>query len=138
MATQDMPKKLMELQQAMQMETAEIKKIEQEYQKVVQNKRSLTEKKSENEMVLTEFNLIADEAGATIYKLVGPILAKQDISEAKVNVKTRLEYIIKEIDRMDHLENEFIGKVEDKRKTIAKLQNTFTAEVRAMQQAQAN
>lgn len=87
-------------------------------------------------MVLSEFNLIADEASATIYKLVGPILAKQDMSEAKVNVKTRLDYIIKEIDRMDHLENEFIGKVEDKRKTIAKLQNTFTAEVRAMQQAQ--
>lgn len=31
MASQEMPKKLMELQQAMQMETAEIKKIEQEY-----------------------------------------------------------------------------------------------------------
>ena len=103
------------------METAEIKKIEQEYQKVVQNKRSLTEKKSENEMVLSELNLIKDEESGTVYKLVGPILAKQDTVEAKTNVKTRLDYITKEVDRMDHLENEFIGKVEDKRKMIAKL-----------------
>ena len=119
----ELPKQLADLQTAMQMETAEIKKIEQEYQKVVQNKRNLTEKKNENEMVLSEFNLIKEEDSATIYKLVGPILAKQDFGEAKANVKTRLDYIIKEVDRMDHLESEFVGKVEDKRKTIGKLQN---------------
>lgn len=56
-------------------------------------------------------------------------MAKQDFAEAKNNVKTRLDYITKEIDRMDHLENEFMGKVEDKRKTIQKLQNMFKAEV---------
>ena len=75
----------------------------------------MTEKRSENEMVMQEFNII-DEDSATVYKLVGPVLAKQDLSEAKVNVKTRLDYITKEIDRMDHLEKEFTGKVEDKKK----------------------
>lgn len=88
---------------------------------MVQGKRSLTEKKSENEMVLQEFNLVKEGEGAQIYKLVGPILAAQDLSEAKTNVKTRLEYMTKEIDRMDHLENEFLAKVEDKKKTIQKL-----------------
>jgi prefoldin beta subunit len=34
----------------------------------------LIEKKSENEMVLQEFNLMADDAA--VYKLVGPVLAK--------------------------------------------------------------
>lgn len=57
------------------MEAGEIKKIEQEYSKVVNGKRSLVEKKSENEMVLMELNLVKDDS-ATIYKLVGPILAK--------------------------------------------------------------
>ena len=42
----------MAIQQQMQTEADEIKKIEKEYQKVVQGKRSLVEKKSENEMVL--------------------------------------------------------------------------------------
>ena len=54
----------------------EIRKIEQEYNKVVQGKRSMTEKKNENEMVMQEFNLIENEESATVYKLVGPVLAK--------------------------------------------------------------
>ena len=58
----------------------------------------------------------------TVYKLVGPVLAKQDFDEAKTNVKTRLDFIQKEIDRMDHLEKEFIGKCEDLRKGILQYQ----------------
>ena len=119
---QVLPQKLMDIQRQIEAEAAEIKKIEQEYSKVVAGKRSLVDKKTENEMVLQELNLVT-ESEATIYKLVGPILAKQDLAEAKTNVKTRLDYITKEVDRMDHLENEFNGKVEDKRKTIMRLNN---------------
>ena len=119
---QVLPQKLMEIQRQIEAEAAEIKKIEQEYTKVVNGKRSLVDKKTENEMVLQELNLVTDSE-ATVYKLVGPILAKQDLAEAKTNVKTRLDYISKEVDRMDHLENEFNGKVEDKRKTIMRLNN---------------
>lgn len=68
-------------------------------------KQSLIEKKSENEMVLEEFNFM--DSGATIYKLVGPVLAKQDIGEAKTNVSKRVEFIEKEIKRMDALEADF-------------------------------
>ena len=64
---------------------------------------------------------MVSEDSATVYKLVGPVMAKQDLSEAKTNVRTRLEYIGKEVDRMDHLENEFNGKVADKRKNIMSL-----------------
>ena len=53
---------------------AEIKKIESEFTKVAGAKQSLAEKKNENEMVLNEFNLL--EPNASIYKLVGPVLAK--------------------------------------------------------------
>ena len=59
---------------------------------------------------------------------MGPILAKQDLAEAKTNVKTRLDYISKECDRMEHLENEFKGTAEDKRKNIIRLQNELRAE----------
>jgi prefoldin beta subunit len=65
-------------------------------------KQSLVEKKSENEMVLQEFNLMSGDA--SVYKLVGPVLAKQDSNEAKTNVEKRIEYITKEIERMDKLE----------------------------------
>ena len=70
-----------------------------EYQKVFGAKQSLVEKKSENEMVLSEFNALED--GASVFKLVGPVLAKQDLNESKANVQKRIEYISKEIARMD-------------------------------------
>ena len=80
-----MPQKLVDLQRVIEAEAAEIKKIEVEYQKVQVGKRSLAEKKSENEMVFSELNMVSEDA-ATVYKLVGPILAKQDLAEAKTNV----------------------------------------------------
>ena len=42
----------------------------------MQGKKSLSEKKSENEMVMQEMNLLEKEKNVTIYKLVGPVLAK--------------------------------------------------------------
>lgn len=56
-------------------------------------------------MVLTEFGLL--ESSANIYKLVGPILAKQDKGEASSNVSKRIEFITKEIARMEQLETDF-------------------------------
>jgi prefoldin beta subunit len=42
-----------------------------------------------------EFAGLDDEAN--IYKLVGPVLLKQDTAEAKSTVDSRLEYIEKEM-----------------------------------------
>ncbi len=84
----------------------------------------MVEKKSENEMVLAEFNLMSDEAA--VYKLVGPILAKQDVAESKTNVEKRIEYITKEIERMD--------KLEEKRANIQKLQEDMRREIMKEQQ----
>lgn len=94
-----------------------------EYTKVFNARQNLIEKKNENEMVLSEFNLM--DADAAVFKLVGPILAKQDISEAKNNVEKRIEFITKEIDRMDKLELDFQAKVEEKKKNIMKQQEDF-------------
>ena len=44
------------------------------------------------------------------------------------NVKTRLDFMKKEIGRLDDLEKEFLGKVEDKRKNIMALQKRFQSE----------
>ena len=41
----------------------------------------MSEKKNENDMVLQEFKMLVDDAN--VYKLVGPILAKQDLDECK-------------------------------------------------------
>jgi prefoldin beta subunit len=44
----------------------------------------MAEKKNENDMVLQEFKMLDDDA--KVYKLVGPILALQDLEECKSNV----------------------------------------------------
>ena len=94
----------------------------------------MVEKKQENDSVMAELNMLQDGDTFTVYKLVGPILAKQDLAEAKTNVKTRLGYIGKEVDRMEHLENEFKGTAEDKRKNIIRLQNELRMEAQKLQQ----
>ena len=83
-------------------------------------------------MVLSEFNLLSPDA--SIFKLVGPILAKQDIGESKANVQKRVEYIAKEIQRMDQLETDFQSKVEERRKDIMKLQEEYKKIIMLAQQ----
>ena len=122
----------MEIQRKLETDVTEIKKIEAEYTKVFAAKQSLVEKKSENEMVLAEFNLMS--ADASVYKLVGPVLAKQDVAESKTNVEKRIEYITKEIERMDKLEQDFQSKVEERRANIQKLQEDMRREIMKEQQ----
>ena len=95
----------------------------------MENKNALANKQSENEAVLQEFNLNEkDKDTISIYKLIGPVLAKQEYSEAVTNVKTRLDFMKKEVGRLDDLEKEFQGKCADKQKNIMTLQKRFQSE----------
>ena len=42
-----------------------------------------------------ELDLVGDDA--VVYKLIGPVLVKQDLADAKQTVEKRLEYIRKEM-----------------------------------------
>ena len=94
-----------------------------EFRKVVVNKQKMQEQKSENEMVMAEFKMLNDDAN--VFKLVGPILAKQGLGECKENVEKRLEFIEKEIVRLNALETDFQAKITDKSANIKKLQSDF-------------
>jgi len=95
----------------------------------------MIEKKNENEAVLTEFKLL--EGSNDVYKLVGPILAKQEIGDCTNNVEKRIEWISKEIARLETLEADFQGKVTSKTALIKKMQADFQGIVQQAQQAQA-
>lgn len=69
------------------------------------NKQRMGEKKSENEMVMAEFKMLDEDAN--VFKMVGPILAKQSVAECKDTVQQRISFIDKEIARLETLENEF-------------------------------
>ena len=74
-------------------------------------------------MVLTEFKELKEEN--VVYKLVGPILAKQELSECRSNVEKRVEFIDKEIARQDALEVDFQEKITDRTNKIKKMQADF-------------
>ena len=65
--------------------------LETELQANVEARKTFTQQATENEMVLEELKSL--EAGANVYKLIGPMLAKQDVVEATSNVTKRLEFI---------------------------------------------
>ncbi|KAB5561167.1 hypothetical protein DKX38_006124 [Salix brachista] len=46
-----------------------------------------------------ELDLLNDDAN--VYKLIGPVLVKQDLAEANANVRKRIDYISAELKRLD-------------------------------------
>jgi prefoldin beta subunit len=60
-----------------------------------------------------------------VYKLVGPALIPQNLEDAKGNVDKRLEFINKEIARLDKLKADFLKKNEEKQEKLMKLQREF-------------
>ena len=85
-------------------------------------------------MVMAEFKMLDDDAN--VFKMVGPILAKQSLFECKDLVQQRIAFIDKEIARLETLENEFNGKSTDKTNAVKKLQADFQKIVIQAQQAQ--
>ena len=52
----------------------------------------------ENEMVLKELDLLEEDA--QVFKLIGPVLVKQELVEVKTNVSKRIEFIKNDISRL--------------------------------------
>lgn len=46
-------------------------------------------------LYLQELDLLEEDAN--VYKLIGPVLVKQDLAEANANVRKRIEYISAEL-----------------------------------------
>lgn len=75
---------------------------------------------SENEQVQKEFASLGPNN--QIYKLVGPILVKQDQGEANANVEKRIEFIHGEIKRVETQLSDLSKKSEEKKSEIVQLQ----------------
>uniref|UniRef100_A0A0E0CIH7 Prefoldin subunit 6 n=1 Tax=Oryza meridionalis TaxID=40149 RepID=A0A0E0CIH7_9ORYZ len=68
-------------------------------------------------LALSELELVNDEAN--VYKLIGPVLVKQDLAEAKANVKKRIEYISAELKRMDRALKDLEEKQNSKKESVS-------------------
>ncbi len=65
--------------------------IQEELSKLRNDQQLLMQQQSENEMVKQELALLDDSA--QVYKMIGPVLMKNDTDDAKQTVDQRLELI---------------------------------------------
>ncbi|KAI0121783.1 Prefoldin beta-like protein [Daldinia grandis] len=109
-----------EVQVRLQGLSEEFTKLQQELQTAVQSRQKLEAQKQENTNVQKEFERLKD--GENIYKLVGPVLLKQDKIEAESTVNGRLEFISKELERTEDQIKELQEKIEKKKGEIIQAQ----------------
>lgn len=100
-----------------------INEIQQEIQRTNMARSKLHVQLSENEIVLVELNHVrVTETHGSVYKLVGPMLVKQDLDEAKANVQKRIEFIRGELKRLDAKAAEDQAKIAAQNKRLMDLQ----------------
>ena len=85
--------------------------------------RQLTSQKAENESVKKEFQIL--EPAGVIWKLVGPIMVKQDRDDAAANVDKRIEFIAGDIAKAEEVIKVLEEEFETKRGELLKLQESL-------------
>ncbi|XP_047441186.1 prefoldin subunit 6 [Mugil cephalus] len=106
------------------------KKFELELEKYTVLQKDVTKSMSARQKLetqLTENNIVKEEldlldSSNTVYKLIGPVLVKQDPDEAKATVAKRLEYINGEIQRYETLLKDMEKKSDQHREVLCSLQ----------------
>eukprot|EP00126_Sphaerothecum_destruens_P008825 Sdes_comp20357_c3_seq1m14143 len=111
------------MEKNLELEINKFKDLQKEYQKLVSAKSQYEAQLNENQMVLDELNLL--EPKDVAFKLVGPVLVKQELTEAQQNVKKRIEYIQSESNRVDKCMKESETKQEATKNTVLKLQKEY-------------
>ncbi|CAO3612395.1 unnamed protein product [Cunninghamella echinulata] len=104
-------------------ESKAFQELQKELTKVIEARQRLNSQQQENEQVSKEFEKLNEEAN--IYKLIGPVLVKQDKPEATSNVKNRLDLISSEIKRVEGQLKELTEKSEKKKSEIGQLQMQY-------------
>ncbi|QHN76669.1 Prefoldin subunit [Arachis hypogaea] len=109
-----------DLQRELENKTNDLSKLQKDIAKNHQVRKKYTVQLGENELVLKELDLLNEDAN--VYKLIGPVLVKQDLAEANSNVRKRIEYITAELKRLDATVQDLEEKQNSKKDAILKLQ----------------
>ncbi|MCL7029294.1 hypothetical protein MKW94_021452 [Papaver nudicaule] len=111
---------LRELQRDLENKANDLSKLQKDIAKNHQVRKKYTIQLGENELVLKELDLLNEDAN--VFKLIGPVLVKQDMAEANANVRKRIEYISAELKRLDRTVQDLEEKQNSKKESIYKLQ----------------
>ncbi|XP_051716278.1 prefoldin subunit 6 [Ctenopharyngodon idella] len=111
------------IQKKLQSELEKYQQLQKDVSKSMSARQKLEAQLTENNIVKEELALL--DSQNTVYKLIGPVLVKQDLDEAKATVGKRLEYINGEIQRYETLLKEMEKKSEQHREVLSSLQQEF-------------
>mmetsp|Transcript_12543 Transcript_12543/g.18958 ORF Transcript_12543/g.18958 Transcript_12543/m.18958 type:complete len:127 (-) Transcript_12543:36-416(-) len=102
----------------------EVQNTQSSLQSTMETLSSLRSAFNENSIVLSEFKLLDNDPSATVYKLVGCVLVKQDRKESLQTVEKRISYLTQQIKETE--------------KRAATLQQTLRQQRSVLQQTQAS
>lgn len=111
------------IQSKLKAELEKYTQMQKDVSKSMSARQKLETQLTENNIVKEELDLL--DSTNTVYKLIGPVLVKQDLDEAKATVTKRLEYINGEIQRYETLLKEMEKKSEQHREVLTGLQQEF-------------
>lgn len=114
-----------QIQKKLQIELDSFKSSQKEYSKLVQQRQLLDGQLNENQNVLEEMNKLTEDKN-TVYKLIGPILVKQSLTESKQNVSKRIDYIGKELQKCNDRLTSIDKEQEKHRENLGKLQQQLS------------
>ena len=95
--------------------------ISLDLQSTILARQKLESQQTENKSVKAEFTSLSTDS--QIYKLIGPVLLKQEKNEAMMSVDGRLEFIEKEIKRIEGQIGDLQEQGEKKKLEVLKVQS---------------
>jgi len=114
---------VIQMQNVMKTELKTLQSIGTKLQELMVPRSKLLSQKNENDMVKKEMDLLDDSA--VVFKLVGPVLVKQELDDAKLNVANRLKYITAELDKIEKQAKDLETAQRASRDKVMQLQETF-------------
>lgn len=108
------------MNQSMQVELKKLQDLTQKGKTLMAPRAKYMGQQQETIMVKKELEVLDDDA--VLYKLVGPVLIKQEVMESKMNVDSRLKYFTEELARIDAATKENQEQQEKQKEKIMALQ----------------
>ena len=99
------------------------REVQGELQRVRNDLQLVLGQLTENEMVQQELDLL--EGGTNVYKMVGPVLIKNSLDDAKDTVSKRIEFISSERKRLEGKAQELETKSVEIGEKVQKMQATL-------------
>uniref|UniRef100_A0A7S2WV68 Prefoldin subunit 6 n=1 Tax=Rhizochromulina marina TaxID=1034831 RepID=A0A7S2WV68_9STRA len=114
---------------AIEEEMGQYRAIEAKQNDVLMTRQQFIMQLQENDMVKQELDRLGEDAG--VFKLIGPVLIRQDLDEAKQNVSKRMDFIKGEIQKTEKIIEKNKQGMQEHGEKVIKMQGDLQAKAAA-------